>query len=202
MNAKVLKDEIKFTLEHSETELVFLNTKVHLKNGFLIPEIYSKQTDSHEYLNPKSSHPPNVVKNIPYSVALRVRRNCSDRIDNDTLFKKNMINYKAYYLNSGYEERHIDRSFIKVAKMKRNTTLRPKRARCNQRAKKLNFVTTFDPSFPDIAKVIRKFPNILSDDEERKKVFLEGSFRDVYRRGHKTSKNFLHHLELMIFTSR
>ena len=90
INAKVLKDKIKFTLEHSETELVFLDTKVHLKNGFLIPEIYSKPTDLHEYLNPKSSHPPNVVKNIPYSVALRVRRNGSDRIDDDTLFKKNM----------------------------------------------------------------------------------------------------------------
>ena len=100
MTAKVLKDKIKVTLEYSEAELVFLDTKVHLKNGFLIPEIYSKPTDSHEYLNPKSSHPPNVVKNIPYSVALRVRRNCSDRIEDDTLFKKNMINYEAYLLNS------------------------------------------------------------------------------------------------------
>ena len=45
MNAKVLKEKIKFTLEHSETELVFLDTKVHLKHGFLIPEIYSKPTD-------------------------------------------------------------------------------------------------------------------------------------------------------------
>ena len=108
MNAKVLKDKIKFTLEHSETELVFLDTKVHLKNGFLIPEIYSKPTDSHEYLNPKSSHPLNVVKNIPYSVALRVRRNYSDRIEDDTLFKKNMISYKAYLLNSEYEAILID----------------------------------------------------------------------------------------------
>ena len=148
-------------------------------------------TDSHEYLDPKSSHPPNVVKNIPYSVALRVRRNCSDRIEDNTLFKKNMINYKAYVLNSGYEARHIDRSFIKVAKMKRNTTLRPKRAMCNQAAKKLNFVMTFDPSFPDIAKVIRKFSNILSDDEECKKIFPEGSFRVVYRRGHKNLKELL-----------
>ena len=152
MNAKVLKDKIKFTLEYSETELVFLDAKVHLKNGFLIPEIYSKPTDSHEYLNPKSSHSRNVVKNIPYSVALRVRRNCSDRIEDDTLFKKNMISYKAYLLNSLYEARHIDKSFIKVTKMKRNTTLRPKRDRCNQGAKKLNFVTTFDPSFQILRK--------------------------------------------------
>ena len=34
MNVKVLRDKIKFTLEHSETELVFLDTKVHFKNGF------------------------------------------------------------------------------------------------------------------------------------------------------------------------
>ena len=50
---------------------------------------------------------------------------------------------------------------------------------------------TFDPSFPDIAKVTRKFSNILSDDEECKKVFPEGSFRVVYRRGHKNLKEFL-----------
>ena len=133
--------------------------------------------DSHEYLNPKSSHPPNVVKNIPYSVALRVRRNFSDQIEGDTLFKKNMINYKAYLLNSWYEARHIDRSFIKVAKMKRNTTL--------------NFVMTFDLSFLDIAEAIRKFSNILNDDEKCKKVFPEGSFRVVYRRGHKNLKELL-----------
>ena len=65
--------------------------------------------------------------------------------------------------------------------MKRNTTLRPKGALCNKQAKKLNFVTTFDPSFPDIVKAIRKFSNILSDDEECKNVFPEGSFRVVCR---------------------
>ena len=187
----MLKDKIKFTLEHCKTELVFLDNKVHLKNGFLIPEIYSEPTDLHQYLNPKSSHPPNVAKNIPYSMAIRVRRNCSDRIDGDTPFKKNIIHYKALLLNSGYEVRDIDRSFIKVAKMKRNTTLRPKGVLCNKQAKKLNFVTTFDPSFSDIAKAIRKFSNILSDDDECKNVFLEGSFRVVHRRGHKNLQELL-----------
>ena len=61
------------------------------------------------------------------------------QLEDDTLFKKNMINYRAHLLNSGYEARHIDRSFIKVAKMKRNTNLWPKRAVCNQGAKSLNF---------------------------------------------------------------
>ena len=64
----------------------------------------------------------------------------------------------------------------------------------------MNFVTTFDPSFPDIAKAIRKFSYVLSDEEECKKVFPEESFRVVY--SHKILKNFLHHLELMILANR
>ena len=29
----------------------FLDVRVHLRGGYLIPEIHSKPTDSHEYLN-------------------------------------------------------------------------------------------------------------------------------------------------------
>ena len=46
-----MRDKIKFTVESSGSQLVFLDTKVHLREGFLVPEIYSKPTGSHEYLN-------------------------------------------------------------------------------------------------------------------------------------------------------
>ena len=102
MNSNILGSKIRFTMETIRQDLMFLDTKVHLKNGYLIPEIYSKPTDSHEYLNPKSCHPPQVTRNNPYSVALRVRRNCSDRDSNDKMFIDNMVKYKAYLLESGY----------------------------------------------------------------------------------------------------
>ena len=50
LNSEVLRDEIKFTVESSGSHVVFLDTKVHLREAFLVPEIYSKPTDSHEYL--------------------------------------------------------------------------------------------------------------------------------------------------------
>ena len=71
LNSNILKSKIKFTMETSRQELVFLDTRVHLKHGYLIPKIYSKPTDSHEYLNPKSCNPTQVTRNNPYSVALR-----------------------------------------------------------------------------------------------------------------------------------
>ena len=115
LNSNILENKIKFTMETSLQELVFLDTKVHLKNGYLVPEI--------EYLNPKSCHPPQVTFNIPYSVALRVRRNCSDRDPGDRMFINNMVKYKAYLIQSGYESDRIDELFIKVANVKRKHTL-------------------------------------------------------------------------------
>ena len=85
----------------------------------MIPETYSKETDSHKYLNPNPTHPLSVTKNTPYSVALRVRRNCSDREVDDKLFVNHLIPYKDY---TSYEEEAIDKQFIKVAKMKKGSS--------------------------------------------------------------------------------
>ena len=81
LNESVLKDKIKFEEESSGHELVFMDTKVHLTDGYLVPEIYSRPTDAHEYLSPDSAHPPMVTNGNPYAVALRVWRNCSDRFE-------------------------------------------------------------------------------------------------------------------------
>ena len=165
LNKTVLPGKVKFEPEYSEKYLDFLDVRVHLRGGYLIPEIHSKPTDSHEYLNPLSSHPPQVAKNNPYSVALRVRRNCSDRIEQDQFFVDNLIKYKAYLLHSGYDSEMVDKQFVKVAKMKRKETLKTRtKPKLNRR--KYNFVTTWDPAFPDIRKALHKFTNVLMEDEE------------------------------------
>ena len=56
MNAKVLKDKIKFTLEHSETELVFLDTKVHLKNLFSETARHQEKKVFRMHLNLSNRH--------------------------------------------------------------------------------------------------------------------------------------------------
>ena len=137
--------------------------------------------------------PCQLPKNNPYSVALRVRRNCSDREVDDKLFVNNLIQYKAYLMHSGYDEEAIDKQFIKVAKMKRKETLesKPRKNRFRPKQRKYNFVTTWDPMFPDIGRAIRKFVPLLAEDEEFNKLFPKGSFRMAYKRGHKNLKEVL-----------
>ena len=46
LNDAVLKDKIRFQPVVKESRLEFLDVKVHLRNGYITPEIYSKETDS------------------------------------------------------------------------------------------------------------------------------------------------------------
>ena len=59
---------IKLTLEHSLTELNFLDVKVLTsRSGKIETTLYCKPTDSHNYLLYSSEHPRHVLKGIPYS---------------------------------------------------------------------------------------------------------------------------------------
>ena len=68
--------------------------------------------------------------------------------------------YNKYLLHSGYDSEMVDKQFVKVAKMKRKETLKTRtKPKLNRR--KYNFVTTWDPAFPDIRKALHKFTKVL-----------------------------------------
>ena len=79
-------------------------------------------------------------------------------------------------MHSGYDEGAIDKQFIKVAKMKRKETLesKPRKNRFRPKQRKYNFVTTWDPMFPDIGRAIRQFVPLLAEDEECNKLSPKG----------------------------
>ena len=69
---------IRFTAEVSNDKHVFLDTMSHLADDKVAVDLYTKPSDSHQYLLSTSCHPPHCSKNIPYSLELRIRRICSD----------------------------------------------------------------------------------------------------------------------------
>ena len=77
MNSNIYQNKIKFNIESIGEEIIFLDTKVKVvevqKEGeqrfILAPSMYSKDTDTHQYLSPESCHPIHIMKNIPTMVA-------------------------------------------------------------------------------------------------------------------------------------
>ena len=85
MNDNICKDRIKFKIEEMGPDVKFLDTRLRMikderyvdEDKYIIaPSMYSKDTDTHQCLSPKSCHPVHITKNIPTTVAYRCRANC------------------------------------------------------------------------------------------------------------------------------
>ena len=76
--------DIKFTTEKSTTEIAFRDTLVQLKDNSIITNLYTKHTESHNYLFYDSAHPKLCKDSILYSQFLRIRRICTNKTDFDT----------------------------------------------------------------------------------------------------------------------
>ena len=92
-------------------------------NGFLLTEAYSKETDIHRSLNKLSCHPPHIFRSIPKALGIRIRRNCSDRYENDSKFIENLREFKGYLVTSGYDSKVVDKEFSKLATLSRKKVL-------------------------------------------------------------------------------
>ena len=89
MNNNIYKDKIVFKIESIGDEIKFLDTKVSAMKDhqskeedqyLLILSMYSKDTDTHQYLYPESCHPEHVTRSIPTTIINRCHTNCSDRV--------------------------------------------------------------------------------------------------------------------------
>ena len=57
-----------------------LDVQVIVRGGKLITDLYVKQTDSHQYLDPSLRHPYHCSKSISYSQTLRINRICLENV--------------------------------------------------------------------------------------------------------------------------
>ena len=70
---------IQFTYSHSFKSVNFQHVLVNLTNdGKISTDLYTKPTDTHQYLHMNSCHPNHVKKAIAFLQATRILRICSD----------------------------------------------------------------------------------------------------------------------------
>lgn len=73
-----------FTMTFHEHTITFLDVTIHKQqDGSLTSSLYRKRTSGNSILHATSFHPQLLIRSIPYSQYLRVRRNCT----NDKVFK-------------------------------------------------------------------------------------------------------------------
>ena len=122
---------IKFTSEISNTQHVFLDTVSRIEGNNLITDLYSKPTDSHQYLLLTSCHPPHCCRNIPFSLALRIRRICTQKSDFEIRTKE----LSDQLCRRVYNNTKVSQSITKAGNLQREDLLKYKSKTHNTRTR-------------------------------------------------------------------
>ena len=154
---------IKFTMNSSATSVPFLDISISLENGFLVTDVYTKPTDSHAYLHPRSCHPRHIIKNIPYSMFLRLRRLCSK----EETFKKRCEEWTGYFLSRGYKKTAVMRAMERASRTPRCETLQYRPKTVSDRPP---FVITHHPANPPIRKWFSELQELLHSSSRMKRA--------------------------------
>ena len=134
---------IKFTADISPTQATFLDTTIGVTpDRSLQSTLYTKPTDSHNYLLYSSCHPRSCRDSIPYSQFLRVRRICSLESD----FQTNALTLASHFKRRGYPTKLIEESFLKASKIKRQELLHPTRKATRDETEKPFLTLTYNPT--------------------------------------------------------
>ena len=159
-----------FTYEITETSLPFLDIQLTISDDRLSTSIHYKETDSHSFLNYKSSHPDKTKNAIPYSQLLRLRRLCSSDFD----FKNKAKEMCTFFNNNGYPPHVINSALQRITNISRPDALKVKnKSRNNER---IPLTLTYHPLSLPVKKIIYDNFKILQDDQDTKNIFTAPPF--------------------------
>ena len=178
---------IKFeaTFDFEKRSIPFLDMSISInENGFLETDLYKKKTAKIQYLLPSSCHPGHITKNIPYSLAYRLLRICSNR---DT-FKLRLEELRQNLLLRSYHPRVIQNAFDKITCIDREEAL--KKVTKTNKESNVAIVTNFHPSIPSISKIMKKHWSVMIDDSPEMKNCFSKSSIVSYKR-HKNLRDML-----------
>ena len=146
---------IKFTVRFDHQKLEFLDVLVYKDKGTLHTTVFSKETNGHMYLPPSLAHFHSISRNIPYNVALRLRRICSTQEQFDNKCEE----HKAYLSVGSYNRAHLCKQFSRAKQVPREFTLIKKTI--NSSDNKFIFNLDYNPALRNVGGILRRYLPIL-----------------------------------------
>ena len=153
---------------HQTSSVPFLDTSVSINSsGHIICDLYRKPTDRCQYLLPSSCHPRHVCDNIPYSLAFRIVRICSEI----TSREKRFLELRDFLLSRGYRPKAIEAAINKAKLISRKDAIKKKNP--NKKEDRNVFVITYNPALPSLSKILSKHWRTMTKDPYLKSVFTK-----------------------------
>jgi hypothetical protein len=158
-----LKFKANYNFDSKKVE--FLDTIISISDqGRFKTDLYTKPGKKNSLLHYSSSHPFHILKNIPYSLALRIKRICSEAQD----FMSNLDKLKADLLSRGYKKNYIKKAFEKVILIDRKSALKKVEKKSQTRTV---LSLQYDPRLPNISIILKNFWKAMTKNPRLKEIF-------------------------------
>jgi hypothetical protein len=161
-----LHPTIKFTNEfnHERKSTTFLDLTVSIVNNKIKTDLYRKETDKVQYLLPSACHPTHTFKSVPYSLALRLVRICSDTEDLTSRFKE----LEEMLISRQYNKNIVKEAIRKASELKRTEIIKKVEKKSTNR---VVFAVTYHPKLPSLSTIIQKHWQTMTKDPVTKAIF-------------------------------
>ena len=144
---------IKFEAERSLKQVSFLDVLVKLEGRKIETTLYTKPTDSHNYINYASCHQNSCRNGIPYGQFLRLKRICSTEEE----FVRNSKQLAFYFHKADYPLDLIQKSFDRAYAQDRQMLITPiPDTTIDEEVKEdgLFLITTHHPTFHEVNNIV------------------------------------------------
>ena len=156
---------ISFTMERDNNKLPYLDIEIYRTDSGFKTTVYNKPTDSGNYLPFSSNHPRHTRKNIPFSLARRVRA----LTDDDEISLQKLDDLSTKLKDSGYP------SGLVHCAMDAAMSMSVSELRDNKRDKDdddlMVFVHTYDPGYASLMSRIRDITSRLVNSKSCREIF-------------------------------
>jgi hypothetical protein len=166
---------ISFTMERDNNKLPYLDIEIYRTDSGFKTTVYNKPTDSGNYLPFSSNHPRHTRKNIPFSLARRVRA----LTDDDEISLQKLDDLSTKLKDSGYPSGLVHCAMdaamsMSVSELRDN--------KCDKDKDDLMvFVHTYDPGYASLMSRIRDITSRLVHSRSCRDIFGNTKFIESCR---------------------
>ncbi|KAK3756747.1 hypothetical protein RRG08_018469 [Elysia crispata] len=164
-NANTFHTTIIFTSNISPIHVPFLDVMVTLLDNYIHTDLYSKPTDTFNYLHWSSCYPQHTRRSIPYSLAFRLVRICSS----EPALTRRLNDLKHHLKKRGFPPKHTQAAINKALEAPRSKALQRK-DRSLSESQRIPLVLTYNPALPNIPSILKKYFPILQTSDRCKKA--------------------------------
>ena len=149
-------------------------------------DVYSKRTDTHQYLESSSCHPRHVKQAIPYGQALRLKRVCNS----ESKFDQRVGDLKKHLCDRGFKERQIVSQFERAKSNDRRALLFHRKEK-DLKSNMLPLVLNFHPALSGVGEVVNSLWPVLQASDGMREILGDMKPLISFRRPRNLADNLI-----------